>query len=47
MSASSRTKMPSDQVVAIDFTDLLGQELPARVVSRDVYMCRAWSDIPK
>ena len=44
-STRSRTKMPSDQVVAADFIDLLGQELSVRIVGRDAYMLGARSDI--
>ena len=39
--------MPSDQVVAVDFIDLLGQELSVRIVGRNVYMRGARSDIPE
>ena len=46
-SARSRTKMPSDQVVTIDFTDPLGQQLSARVEDRNVYMRGTRSDISK
>ena len=46
-STRSRTKMPSDQVIAVDFIDLLGQEFSVRIVGRNVYMHGARSDIPK
>ena len=46
-SARARTKMPSEQVVGIDITDLVGQQPSVRVVGRNVYMRRARSDIAK
>ena len=46
-SARSRTKMPSNKVIAVDFTDLLGDEVSVRIVGRDVYMHGARSHIPK
>ena len=46
-STRSRTKMPSDQVVAVDFIDLLGQEISVRIVSRDAYLGDARSGIPE
>jgi hypothetical protein len=39
-STRSRTKMPSDQVIAVDLIDLLGQELSVRIVGSNVYMRR-------
>jgi hypothetical protein len=46
-SARARTKMPSDQIVTIDISDFVGQQLSARIVGRNVYMRRARSDIAK
>jgi hypothetical protein len=39
--------MPSDQVIAVDFIDLFGQELSVRIVGRNVYMRGARSCIPE
>ena len=46
-STRSRTKMPSDQVIGVDFIDLLGQELSVRIVGRNVYMRGARSYVPE
>jgi hypothetical protein len=39
--------MPSDQVIAVDFIDLLGQELSIRIIGRNVHMRGARSYIPE
>jgi hypothetical protein len=36
-SARTRIKPRYDQVIGVDFIDLLGQQLPARTVGRDAY----------
>jgi hypothetical protein len=39
--------MPTDQVIAVDFIDLLGQKLSIRIVGRNVHMRGARSYIPE
>jgi hypothetical protein len=46
-STRSRTKMPSDEIIAVDFIDLFAQEFSVRIVGGNVYMHGARSDIPK
>jgi hypothetical protein len=43
--ARTRTKMPSDQVVAINITNLVGRQLSIRIVGRNVYMRGARCDV--
>ena len=38
--------MPSDQVIAVDFIDVLGQELSDHIVRCDVYMRGAGATYP-
>ena len=39
--------MPSDEIIAVDFIDLLAQEFSVRIVGGNVYMHGARSDITK
>ena len=46
-STRSRTKMPSNEIIAVDFIDLLAQEFSIRIVGGNVCMHSARSEIPK
>ena len=39
--------MPSDEIIAVDFIDLLAQEFCIRIVGGNVHMHGPRSDIPK
>ena len=39
--------MPSDEIIAVDFIDLLAQEFSVRIVGGNVHIQGPRSDIPK